>query len=134
MTRGLRNNNPGNIRKGGDIFRGEVLPSSDPAFKQFKTMAWGYRAMFVTLDTYRKRGLDTIEKIVDAWAPPNENNTAAYAASVAKWSGVPAGKRLTEYCGADYIRIVCAMSRVENGTPASLQNVEQGFALQNRIK
>ncbi|MDR1811179.1 MAG: structural protein P5 [Prevotella sp.] len=134
MARGLRNNNPGNIRKNGDVFQGEVVPSSDPSFKQFRTMAYGYRAMFVSLNTYRKRGLNTIETIIGAWAPPVENNTAAYIASVVKWSGVPKDKVLTEYDGKDYIAIVAAMSQVENGVSANMREVEAGFELQNSIK
>lgn len=42
-------------------YKGEVRPSRDSAFKQFESLAWGYRAIFVLLDTYRIRyGLDTI--------------------------------------------------------------------------
>lgn len=79
MTRGLRNNNPGNIRKDGTHWKGEVEPSRDAAFKQFESMAWGYRAMFKCLNTYsRKYGLDTIRKMISRWAPPSENDTDAY--------------------------------------------------------
>ena len=41
LPRGLRNNNPGNIRRNSDVFQGEVNPSRDQQFKQFKTMAYG---------------------------------------------------------------------------------------------
>jgi hypothetical protein len=134
LTRGLRNNNPGNIRKGGDVFQGEIIPSSDKAFKQFKTMAYGYRAMFVTLDTYRKRGANTVEKIINLWAPPSENNTGNYIKVVCTKSGLTPTRALNEYSGAEYKRIVAAMSLVENGHAANLQDVEYGFGLQDRIK
>jgi hypothetical protein len=134
MTRGLKNNNPGNIRKNSDIFQGEIIPSSDRDFKQFRTLAYGYRAMFVSLNTYRKRGLNTVEKIISAWAPPSENDTRSYIHSVAKWSDVPKDKVLTEHDGKAYIQIVAAMSRVENGLPANLRDVETGFSLQNSIR
>ena len=55
MSRGLRNCNPGNIRQSKGRYKGEVRPSRDPAFKQFESLAWGYRAIFVLLDTYRTR-------------------------------------------------------------------------------
>ena len=55
MSRGLRNCNPGNIRQSRSKFKGEVRPSRDSAFKQFESMAYGYRAMFVLLDTYQDR-------------------------------------------------------------------------------
>lgn len=134
MSRGLRNCNPGNIRINGDKFQGEVIPSKDKAFKQFKNMAYGYRAMFAILDTYRKRGLDTIQEIVKVWAPPSENHTQGYIDSVVKWSGVDKDKVLSDYSGEDYIKIVAAMSRMENGIEANITDVIAGFNLQDRIK
>ena len=43
MSRGLSNCNPGNIRQSKVRYKGEVQPSRDPAFKQFESLAWGYR-------------------------------------------------------------------------------------------
>ena len=135
MSRGLRNNNPGNIRINKDKFQGEVVPSQDKAFKQFETMAYGYRAVFVTLDTYRKRGLNTIDKIIRSWAPPEDNNhTENYINYVVKWSGVTKDKVLTQSSGNEYKKIVAAMSRVENGKDASMADVETGFRMQDRIQ
>ena len=134
QTRGYKNCNPGNIEKSNDKFQGEVIPSQDKRFKQFQSMPYGYRAMFVTLDTYRKRGRDTIEKIITAWAPPVENHTDNYIECVAEWSGVDRNKVLTERSGEDYINIVAAMSRMENGVEAEMTEVKRGFTLQDRIK
>jgi len=134
QTRGYKNCNPGNIEQSRDVFQGEVVPSQDKRFKQFQSMAYGYRAMFVTLDTYRTRGLDTIEKIVRSWAPPVENHTDLYIGSVERWSGVARDKRLTQFSGDNYIRIVAAMSRMENGVEADMADVLTGFAKQDRIK
>jgi|LSPZ01.1.fsa_nt_gi hypothetical protein len=132
--RGLRNNNPGNIRASADRFLGEV-PSPDGEFKKFTGMEYGYRAMFVILATYlQKYGRNTIEKIVTAWAPAKENNTQAYIAAVVLYSGVAKNKPLTLASGDDYIKIVAAMSRVENGQPAESAEVAAGFGLQNKIK
>ena len=84
MSRGLSNRNPGNIRQSAVRYKGEVRPSRDPAFKQFESMPWGYRAIFVLLDTYRIRhGLDTIRGMISRWAPPSENRTEAYIRAVA---------------------------------------------------
>ena len=44
LPRGLRNNNPGNIRNSSTVWVGEITPSKDKSFKQFKSMAYGYRA------------------------------------------------------------------------------------------
>ena len=39
LPRGLRLNNPGNIRISQTKWQGEVIPSADKSFKQFKTLA-----------------------------------------------------------------------------------------------
>lgn len=71
MSRGLSNCNPGNIRQSKVRYKGEVQPSRDPAFKQFESLAWGYRAVFVLLHTYRVRhGLRTVRGMISRWAPP----------------------------------------------------------------
>jgi hypothetical protein len=132
-ARGLNNNNPLNIIKGGDTFQGEV-PSTDKRFKQFKDMPHGYRAGFVTLGTYlTKHKRNTVDKIIHAWAPPVENDTTGYVGLVERWSGVPKDKVLTLQSGEDYIKIVAAMSRVENGVSAVMADVEAGFGMQTKI-
>jgi hypothetical protein len=133
QSRGHRNNNPLNIRHSKDVFQGEIK-GTDKSFKTFSTMPYGYRAAFVTLHIYLTREWNTIEKIISRWAPPSENNTEAYIKSVEKWSGVPRDKVLTATDGADYIMIVAAMSFVENGVNADINQVKAGFALQTKIK
>ena len=135
MARGLRNNNPLNIRHNSDKFVGEVS-GSDKSFKTFDTMAHGYRAAFVTLHTYlTKYKRDTIEKIITAWAPPEDNNdTESYIRAVEKESGIPRSWKLTQKHSEAYILIVAAMSKVENGVAADMAEVKRGFALQSKIK
>lgn len=133
-TRGLRNNNPLNIRKGSDKFVGEVT-SSDSSFRQFVSAAYGYRAAFVILATYHSRGVNTLEKIIYRWAPPSDGNyTESYVANVAKRSGVSRHKVLSLSDGKDYINIVTAMCYSENGVLANPSDVEVGFNLQDRIR
>lgn len=131
MSRGLRNNNPGNIRQNSDNFLGEVKPSSDPAFKQFESIEYGYRAIFVTLNTYQKKyGLYTIRDIISRWAPPADNNdTEAYIRAVSSESGVPESSRITSTNRDVMIPIVAAMSRVENGVTANIAEVQRGWDL-----
>ena len=82
LPRGLRNNNPGNIRISPTRYKGEIVPSSDRAFKQFKSRGWGYRAIFVLLESYHKRGIRTIRQIISRYAPSFENDTEKYISSV----------------------------------------------------
>lgn len=132
--RGILNCNPLNIRHNRDRFQGEVVPGRDRSFKQFCSMAYGYRAAFVVLASYLACGKNTIEKIVKSWAPPTENNTNSYIAHVEQRSGVSRDKVLTAGSGSDYRKIVAAMSHCENGIPASMADVEAGFKLQSRIR
>jgi hypothetical protein len=130
--RGLRNNNPLNIRHSADVFQGEIK-GNDKSFKTFSSMPYGYRAAFVTLGTYLSRGQNTIKKIISRWAPPTENNTQAYISTVVKYSGVAADEALTATSGDKYILIVSAMSFVENGVNADINQIKAGFALQSKI-
>ncbi len=130
MSRGLDNYNPGNIRRSRVRYRGERHPSTDALFKQFESMAWGYRAMFVLLDTYHKRyGLSTLREIISRYAPPEENHTALYIAVVSDLTGIQPDERLDTRDRKVMVPIVAAMSKVENGTPADRSEVEVGWNL-----
>lgn len=129
LPRGLRNNNPGNIRINNDLFQGEVRPSKDKSFKQFETMAYGYRAMFKILSNYyRKYSLTTIRKIIGRWAPENENNTSAYVSLVSSYAGIGPDD-LISFDREQMIRIVAGMSKVENGREAEMSDVIAGWNL-----
>ena len=128
MTRGLRNNNPLNIRLGGDRWQGEVVPSQDRAFKQFSTMAWGYRAAFKLLNNYRRlHGCRNLADFIERWAPPSENDTHAYIDAVAKRARISDLTQIDTQDGDLMCRIVAAMSRVENGVDADMDQIEEGW-------
>lgn len=92
MTRGERNNNPGNLRESpGDRTQwvGERATDDDKAFEEFETPADGIRALAVVLLTYeRKHGLRTVREIIRRWAPASENDTEAYVESVCQAVGM----------------------------------------------
>ena len=130
MSRGLRNCNPGNIRRSRVRYVGEVVPSRDIEFKEFESMAYGYRAMFVLLDTYRRRyGLNTIRMMLNRYAPPEENFTEAYIRIVSQRTGIAPDQRINTLSARDMIPVVCAMSAVENGEEAVREDVERGWQL-----
>lgn len=129
MSRGLRNNNPGNIRHSPQTWRGEVA-GTDTAFKTFSSMAYGYRAMFKLINNYQKKyGLSTIREIVTRWAPPIENDTDLYIRFVSDRSGVPESSRITTTNRDVMIPIVAAMSQMENGVAPVTKDVAAGFDL-----
>jgi hypothetical protein len=72
--RGLKNNNPGNIILTNEPWEGKIPKeqNTDGKFEQFKTYAYGVRAMIVLLKNYMK-SLNTIEGIILRWNPGNPN-------------------------------------------------------------
>lgn len=130
MSRGMDNCNPGNIRRSRVRYRGEVHPSRDPDFKQFESMEWGYRAMFVLLDTYRVRyGLDTLRGMIQRYAPPSENHTALYIDAVSDLTGIGADEPLDTRDRGTMVPLVAAMAQIETGARVVRGEVERGFTL-----
>jgi len=121
-VRGIRNNNPGNIRRGSKrIWEGEVYPGTDPSFSQFRTMAYGVRALLIDLVNKHKGGLKNVQGIIYKYAPPTENYSARYAKFVADAMGIPVTQsfKMTE---ANLIKFAKAVARFENGNAAALIN------------
>lgn len=109
-TRGIRNNNPGNIE-----FRGQPGATSDGRFARFANASYGLEAMAAQLDLYNQRGLNTIAKVVSKWAPKDENDTAAYIAAVSKRMGVDPGAKLNLKDANVLSSLMGAMITQENG-------------------
>lgn len=129
LPRGIRNRNPGNIRRGKTRYKGETQ-GCDAAFKSFATMQWGYRAIFVLLHTYAVRyGLRTIRGMISRYAPPEENDTRNYVDTVAALSKTDADRLIDTLRAEDMMPIVEAISRVENGIDADKEQVFRGWEL-----
>ncbi len=89
LPRGIRNNNPGNIRWGSK-WKGLVPEPerTDQSFCQFVDPVYGIRAIAKVMFSYRdKHGLNTVESIINRYAPPNENNTQGYIQRVRRSEG-----------------------------------------------
>lgn len=117
-SRGIRNNNPGNIRWG-DEWKGLVPEAqrTDKSFCQFKAPEFGIRAMIIILRNYQsKYGLKTINGIIKRWAPPNENDTQAYIRSVAQATGTDADKPIDLTDSRKLFPLLQAIIKHENGT------------------
>lgn len=131
QSRGLRNNNPGNIRlSAGRPWLGEVRPSGDPCFCRFSSMAWGFRAMFQLLDNYgRRHGLRTVRTMIGRWAPPSENDTAAYVRYVSDCAEIGPDTPVDTRDRSVMRAIVGAMARMENGADTDLSAMDEGWEL-----
>lgn len=115
LPRGIRNNNPLNIRIG-NVWLGEVKNPTDPEFEQFISMRYGLRAAFVILRRYiRRYHRDTIQAIISSWAPSNENATQNYINHVATRMGMSSMEPILYEDKETMVRLVGAMSFFENG-------------------
>lgn len=129
-TRGVRNNNPGNIdfnpRNNWD---GQLGKETGPngRFAVFDKPENGIRAMGKLLLNYRgkdgqpgvgKPGIDTVVEFIHRWAPPGENDTGAYVAAVAKAVGVGPIDPIDIKSPRVLAGMVTAIIRHENGYDA----------------
>ena len=133
-SRGIRNNNPLNIRKSKDNWQGLRALQEDREFCQFETMAYGWRAAFVILckTYYGKYKLKTIRALITRWAPPKENNTEAYIRRVTDRIGIGADTVLgsPQEQPAQWMMIAMAMAIVECGTTQlDYLSMLKGFSL-----
>ena len=141
MKRGIRNNNPLNIRHSKDQWEGMRTEQTDLAFVQFETMAYGYRAAWKTLESYSKYFHDlpkafNVRNIISRWAPPTENDTDNYIRSVLLLTGLGGNENLTQPSRATgYERLellVRAMTTMECGIPykeVDVEAIREGFDL-----
>ena len=131
LPRGIRNNNPLNIRSSSIQWQGKITENTDGTFEQFISLEYGLRAGLVNIRTYIKRDrLDNISVIIPRWAPALDgNDVRAYVRLVSNKSGVPATRRLSYNDRYELCRIVWAMAWVECGQEISFSTVEKAWAL-----
>lgn len=130
ISRGLRNNNPLNIRRNGTRWKGLAKEQSDKSFFCFDSPAWGYRAAIITLRNYKKiHGLHSLREWILRWAPPCENNTEVYIDFVCNRTGYKDDFAPDVYCKEQMCAVVSAMSEMENGVSAISKDVEDGWLL-----
>lgn len=125
--RGIRNNNPLNIRVG-NSWQGEVEKPTDMQFEQFKEMRWGCRAAFKLLKRYIERyGCNTVEKIIRRWAPASENDTERYINVVCNRSGIKRNELINYQDLAKMCILMQAMAFVENGQNIKYEDIVDGY-------
>ena len=131
-VRGLRNDNPLNIRHGKSQWVGMREKQTDKSFVQFKSRVYGYRAAFVLLRNYIGKGKDTIGKIIAKWAPPSDgNNTQSYINYVSSTTGINASHALRWEDKEDLVVIVRSMAHMESGIIEDKVLIEQAYEMAN---
>ena len=144
MSRGIKNNNPLNIRRGTSRWLGRREIVTDKEFEEFTSMAFGYRAAWKLMDTYRLRlrqaGMSyTLENIIHRWAPPEDgNDTTAYIRTVIRLLDYKVGGRevlpspTCKEGHKKFARILAAMTCVECGIKpdeVDKESIEQGWRM-----
>jgi hypothetical protein len=129
--RGERNNNPGNIEDGPFAKSLPGYKGSDGRFAIFETPQAGQAAQGALLQSYGKRGINTVQAIISRWAPPSDGNpTNGYAAFVARKLGVDPSQPLDMNNPNVLQALSGAIAEFENGgasaRPAGPQVVAQG--------
>ncbi len=125
-TRGVRNSNPGNLRKSKDQWEGAI--GDDGEFVIFDSPESGVRALAKNLQSYGRQGYDSIEKIINRWAPPNENDTKSYIDSVVAATGIPATQSLDLSNPDTLSSLAQAISFHETGSRYDPEVYQQGVA------
>jgi hypothetical protein len=132
-VRGIRNNNPGNIRPGGGAWQGLRTVQTDTGYLQFTEMRFGVRAAAKLFRNYQANyGLRSVAQMIARWAPSVENDTASYINAVAQRVGVDAYAQLdlknSELC----YRFLRAVFRHECGIAAEAipeATIREGISL-----
>ena len=127
--RGIRNNNPGNIRYNGTTWVGLSLPPSDGEFCVFTEPKYGIRALARIIKVYNtKYGINTVAGIIKRWAASCENDTNAYIRSVCHQTGFGAKSELDLGDCKTMLVLVKAIVQYENGhLPYTDQQILEGF-------
>ncbi len=131
LPRGIRNHNPGNLRRSTDPWQGLAAAQTDAEFFQFASAKWGIRALARTLIAYQdKVGLRNIKQMIARWAPPVENDTGAYVRVVAAAVGVGPEERIDVHDYAILRPLVLAIIKHENAQqPYTDAEIDAGLVL-----
>ena len=134
QARGIRNNNPLNIRKGCN-WKGERWGQTDHEFEEFQSMEYGIRAAIklvcnhINGQTGRHKPCKNLVRLIETWAPPTENDTEAYVKAVERLTGINRYQRIYANNREMVSRIVTAMAKVETGENLDASMVRSAWDL-----
>jgi hypothetical protein len=128
-VRGLVNNNPGNIRPD-KAYTWQGSTGEAGGFVQFGSPEAGIRALTLNLLSYDQQGINTVQGIINRWAPPSENKTGNYVNQVAKDLNVKPTDQLNVKDANIMRQLVDSIIKFENGkNPYDARTIDTGIAL-----
>lgn len=126
--RGIRNNNPLNLRISSNEWIGKIRQGTDKDFEQFVNMTYGIRAAFINIRTIMRRNRGcTLRRLIEVWAPAFENNTCAYVNRVCARTKLPQSHVLDFKDRKNMCLVAQAMAEVENGRLLDIKEFERGY-------
>ena len=128
VPRGIRNNNPGNLKDFGIKWRG-LIGRDELGYCIFDSALNGIRAAYVDIRTgFTRDREDTVREIIEEWSPASDGNpTSNYIAFVARELGVTPDTPLV----LENVRVPLleAIFRFENGQqPYARTLIQQAIA------
>lgn len=131
VARGVRLNNPGNIRHSADKWQGKSAHQPDKSFIAFDAPKWGIRAMARLLINYQdKYDCGTPREFISRWAPSVENDTESYVRAVCQDTGWMPMQRIDVHTYKDAAPLVAAIIEFENGKqPYKQSEIDEGLKL-----
>lgn len=129
QPRGIRNNNPLNIRHNrADLWRGRASSQTDPDFVQFGAMVYGIRAAYIIMfRCQQKDPAMTVSQLIHHWAPTTENNTKGYLDFVCARLRLPGDYQLRNLAKYQWVTLASAMIRYENGKSVDEAEIVTGL-------
>jgi hypothetical protein len=128
----VRNNNPLNMKESAD-WKGERLLNLDATFEEFQTPEYGFRAGYIDLLQKLERGVNTVESIINVWAPSptrlgdDHNDTDEYIEYVADKMKISEFQEITHN---DLPEMMLAMSEFEGSKGHfTLEQAEHGVIM-----
>lgn len=124
--RGLRNNNPLNIRVGNN-WLGERTPKTDKDFEEFETIELGCRAAVICIRTYiKKHKWNTPRLIISHW---DAETAPRYLDAVLRITHYHPDKPIRFEEKGKVCFLLWAMAQVECGQVVPLHHFEKGYAM-----
>lgn len=125
-TRGIRNNNPGNLRYTAIPWQGKLSYAANKdwsgtptnivkEFEQFSNMAYGVRAMAIDITGDVAESNYSLAQLIYEYAPPSENNTALYIQQVKQNAGIADANAPLKFTFLSLSEVIRAMIIMENG-------------------
>lgn len=116
-SRSSRNNNPGNIKYSDKAVSFGAIGRDDGNFAIFPDEATGMAASIANLKSPNYQKL-TLAAAVARWAPPSENDTAAYQNIMARRTGIPLNTPMSSLTDAQLARVASVIREHEGWEPS----------------